>query len=418
MKKVFVLLSAVMMIFASSAVVSANDDIRIYKDGRRLMFDVPPQISEDYTFVPMRAVFEAFGMTVDWNGDTRTVTAQGNGNTITMTVGDNCISKNGSKTQLDVSVHIEGNRTLVPVRAVSESLECEVKWDGDERKVNIISSPDKVIGKAAIENMRCLIDYQPIDFVNIEGFTYLKATDLDKYGFDVTEEKGDIYVKRNKDKLPLLIDEYKNGLVRDKWFKPAQYPDINYCHSIMDIWTTKMKTGKCFDIFKTEDDVYLDNIKTNSYNVNGEMYMQADELQRYGEVIWNPVESYNQHEYVGRNLRGNNLAINLQNGAKSRWFSDFPQDYTGLASDVYYFANRSSTYGYCQYKNGKKNGIGYYMSYYQEAPLSTIYEAGEYEDNRLKNGIQITNDGKAGITLIMYEFKDFEKTQLYPKEQI
>lgn len=414
MKKLFVVTMAAAVIFISSAAVMANDDIGVYLDGEGLSFDVPPQIMEDYTFVPMRAVFEAFDMTVDWNADTQTVTAQGSGGTVTMTVGDNRIFKNGNEIRIDVSARIVGDRTLVPVRAVSESLDCEVKWDGDDRKVNIISSPDKVIGTATIENMRCLIDYQPIDFVNIDGYTYLKATDLDKYGFDVTEENGDIYIKRNKDKLPLLIDEYKNGLVRYKWFTPAEHPDSNYCHSVMDIWKSP-DFGKNYDVFQTDKKVYLGDDAANCYNVNGEMYMQADELQKFGTVEWNPREDYNQHEYVGRNLRGNNLKIDLQSDAEGIRFWDFPDDYTGFASHYYFFANRSSTYGYCQYKDGKKNGIGYYMCYYMEAPLSTVYEAGEYEDDKLKNGIQITNDGK-GITLIMYEVKDFEKIQLYPKE--
>lgn len=416
MKKVFILLSAV-MICISSAVVSANDDIRVYKDGQGLSFDVPPQIIEDYTFVPMRAVFEAFDMTVVWDGDTKTVTAQGNGNTVTMTVGDNRIFKNGTETQLDISARIVGDRTLVPVRAVSESLECEVKWDDDERKVNIISSPDKIIGTATIENMRCLIDYQPIDFVNIDGFTYLKATDLDKYGFDVTEQNGDVYVKRNKDKLPLLIDEYKNDLIGDKWFKPAEYPDTNHCHNIQSIWTSP-KIGKTFDIFISENKVYLDNIDTNAHNINGEMYMQADELQKYGSVKW--VATDGRWDNPWRGFFPNTLIIEVANSDLDTIYVPWglkleQEDYSGYVS-CEYGHRYCADYGLFRYKNGKKNGIGYYMSYYQEIPRSIIYEAGEYEDDKLKNGIRITNDLGEGITLFMYEVKDFEKTRLYPKE--
>ena len=38
---------------------------------------------------------------------------------------------------IDVPAKIVNNRTLVPVRAISESLGCDVGWDGDTRTVSI-----------------------------------------------------------------------------------------------------------------------------------------------------------------------------------------------------------------------------------------------------------------------------------------
>ncbi len=414
MKKLLLTVTAAAVVFASTAAVWANEEIRVYRDGQEMSFDVSPQIIEDRTFVPMRAIFEKFGMEVDWDGNTQTVIATGNGNEISMTVGNMSFLRNGEEIILDVPTQIVEDRTLVPVRAISESLDCEVKWDGDERKVSIISSPDKIIGTATVENMNCLIDYQPIGFVNIDGYTYLKATDLDKYGFDVTEENGDVYIKRNKNKLPLLIDEYKGDLIKEEYHVHSN--DFIYPHSVMELWKEPLY-GKEFDVFHTDKNVYIDNNIAISHNVNGEMYIHSDELQRFGNVQW--IEAgmnvaFYEHIYFHYREVKNELQINLKRDEKAIHFSDISDDYAGLVTYSYSAPNRLWTRGYCQHKDGKRNGYGYYISYFQEMP-DKLYEAGEYEDDKLKNGVIVENNLKKGC-LDIYEVKDFEQTQLYPKE--
>lgn len=44
------------------------------KDGKDITLDVPAQLINDRTLVPVRAIAEAFGCNVDWNGNTQTVT--------------------------------------------------------------------------------------------------------------------------------------------------------------------------------------------------------------------------------------------------------------------------------------------------------------------------------------------------------
>ena len=409
-----------------STSVFASDNISVILDGEKIAFDVQPQIIEERTFVPMRAVFEAFDMTVDWNGETQTVTANRDNNSISMTIGTDTFYHNGKAIELDVPAQIVGDRMLVPVRAISESLDCTVKWDGDERKVIIISSPEKVTGTATINEMRCLIDYQPIDFVNVDGFTYIKATDLEDYGFDVKEENGNIYVSRNKTKLPLLIDKYKNGLIDETWFSAREYPYVNYCHSVMDIWV-KPQYGKEFDIFETNSSVFLDGTQCNVKNINGDMYIQADELQKYGKVTWIDAKEY-YNEYHGSRygngyseIRGNTLDIHVATDDLEKVHErmyPFPENYTGYVI-IDHGEHYGVEHGIYEYKNGKANGMGYRLNYYIEIPSGVIYSAGEFEDGKLKNGIIISNVSEAnGDYIALYEVNDFEKTQLYPKEDI
>ena len=63
--------------FASPAAqpTAVLPDISVYLDGQPLTFDVQPQIINGRTVVPLRAIFEAMGAKVNWDGDTQTVTA-------------------------------------------------------------------------------------------------------------------------------------------------------------------------------------------------------------------------------------------------------------------------------------------------------------------------------------------------------
>jgi hypothetical protein len=109
-------------------------------NGSPLEFDVPPQIINERTLVPMRAIFEALGAAVAWDGDTRTVTAEGADTNVQMTIDSNEMYVNSEKITLDVPPVIIDERTLVPARAVAESFGCDVAWDSDTRTVIISSS--------------------------------------------------------------------------------------------------------------------------------------------------------------------------------------------------------------------------------------------------------------------------------------
>ena len=48
-------------------------NISIYVNGKYLSTDQPPVIQDGRTMVPLRAIFEALGATVEWFGDTQTI---------------------------------------------------------------------------------------------------------------------------------------------------------------------------------------------------------------------------------------------------------------------------------------------------------------------------------------------------------
>ena len=87
--------------------------------------------------VPVRAIFEAMGLTLDWNDTTKTITATKEGMVIVMSVNNKVTYVNGEVHVLDVAPQIIKGRTIVPVRFVSESIGAEVLWDDASKTVII-----------------------------------------------------------------------------------------------------------------------------------------------------------------------------------------------------------------------------------------------------------------------------------------
>ncbi|HBL81961.1 MAG TPA: hypothetical protein DD391_05080 [Clostridiales bacterium] len=115
----------------------APEEIMVSVNRSLLTFDQPPVIVNDRTLVPLRAIFEALGAVVDWEPTTRTVTARRDDINISLVVDTNIIKKNGADIEIDVPAQIVGDRTMVPVRAISESLGASVDWDPATRTVLI-----------------------------------------------------------------------------------------------------------------------------------------------------------------------------------------------------------------------------------------------------------------------------------------
>ena len=113
--------------------------ITVMLDGRELVFDVPPQMISGRTLVPLRTIFEALGATIDWNGNTQTVTATKDDRVVVLTIGSTTPTVNGSVVTIDQPGIIVNARTLVPLRFVAESFGVSVDWNNDTRTVTITS---------------------------------------------------------------------------------------------------------------------------------------------------------------------------------------------------------------------------------------------------------------------------------------
>lgn len=123
MKRLFaVLLTAVLLTASVSAV-------NLYVDTELVETDVPPVVVDGRTLVPVRAIFEALGATVEWDQETQTATGTRGDTTVIIQIDNTTAYVNGEARTLDVPAQLVESRTLVPARFVSEALECNVTWD-------------------------------------------------------------------------------------------------------------------------------------------------------------------------------------------------------------------------------------------------------------------------------------------------
>lgn len=120
-------------------------DARVTINGQDINFDVPPAMKSGRTLVPLRAIFEAMGAAVAWDGATQTISAVKDDKSINLTV-NSTIAKNGDEElQLDVPATMYKDRTLVPLRFVGEAFGGEVTWDGATRSVSITMDGNPIV---------------------------------------------------------------------------------------------------------------------------------------------------------------------------------------------------------------------------------------------------------------------------------
>lgn len=122
----------------SNCAFALDDGITVILNGERMVFtDAQPYIKDSRTLVPFRKIFEAFGMQVSWDGNKRQVLGKGNDTEILLTIDDTTAYVNNAKKILDVPAQITNSRTFVPLRFVSESVGADVQWNGGTNTVTI-----------------------------------------------------------------------------------------------------------------------------------------------------------------------------------------------------------------------------------------------------------------------------------------
>jgi len=133
MKKIISLLLVLLILFSFN--VSAETPINVELEGQSIVFDTEPIIRNGTTLVPLRAIFESLGAEVEWDNMTRTVTSTYEGATVKLTIDSKTAYKNGVAFELLAAPVIVNSRTLVPVRFISESFGLFVDWEPKTRTV-------------------------------------------------------------------------------------------------------------------------------------------------------------------------------------------------------------------------------------------------------------------------------------------
>lgn len=104
---------------------------------------MPPIIMNNMTLVPAREVLEPLGAVVDWKKDTEELFIAYEDSIAIAKIGSKTVNCNGVNKELELAPKIINNKTMVPVRFVSEIFDFKVEWVNSERTI-YITSPEPV----------------------------------------------------------------------------------------------------------------------------------------------------------------------------------------------------------------------------------------------------------------------------------
>ncbi|WP_246009408.1 stalk domain-containing protein [Brevibacillus fluminis] len=147
-KAMLVLCSLVFLGSAPISPASAQAKTTIMLDGYPLSFPIEPTNIKGYNMVPFRAIAEAIGITVQWDGATSTITASKQtsqkATTVVLQLNNPVATVNGVPVQLPVSPVEQKGYTLVPLSFFSQQFGANVNWNGATRTVTIASPQEEL----------------------------------------------------------------------------------------------------------------------------------------------------------------------------------------------------------------------------------------------------------------------------------
>lgn len=116
---------------------AGQENIKLSINGEILLLEDKPLLISDRTLVPLRVVSENLGGMVDWNNEDKIVTITFADKNIIIPIDSKEVKVNGTTMTIDVPAKIINNRTYTPIRFISEVIGNYVAWDEDSKTVHI-----------------------------------------------------------------------------------------------------------------------------------------------------------------------------------------------------------------------------------------------------------------------------------------
>jgi Copper amine oxidase N-terminal domain. len=111
-----------------------------YLNGAKQTMDAPPYIRNNRTYMPIRYVCYAMGMSdsnIAWDSAANTVTITQGAKVVKLTIGSKNLYYNGASIPMDVAPEIYNNRTCLPVAWVAQVFGHTASWNEQQQMVTI-----------------------------------------------------------------------------------------------------------------------------------------------------------------------------------------------------------------------------------------------------------------------------------------
>ncbi len=113
-------------------------DINVFINNKPIVMDVRPEMKRSTTYVPISFIAKELGAKVEWKSPDVIITKEDT--TIKCSIGTNTVSRNEEEFSITAMPYLSNGRTLVPLRFVSEQLNCKVSYDNISKNIYIEES--------------------------------------------------------------------------------------------------------------------------------------------------------------------------------------------------------------------------------------------------------------------------------------
>lgn len=354
-KKLFVIAAAAALATTlGCATAYAGTIPKINLNGNKILLQDSPFIENGTTYIPLRALADNMGISVDWDSATNTATLKSGATTITQTIGSKTATVNGQPVNLPAEALIRDGVTYIPVRFAAEALGGEITYNTDANSVNITYTMPKGDGRqydpfgrlirttdlpANAGEFEHIISGVPNDMYEmplkydrgewlitpVEGKDFIRPKDLrrtDKWATDDNILRWKKVIEKNLD-LRLNFDYRTIG---DEWKT-----------QLMDTLFSKFGQDYYVDGYGKELSEYISYAKENHLIIDGDYYVEPSiTYLEAGEYMRAWIRFKINSDVIGEALPYQKYMDISENFETNIWYEgylDFPIGTNNMGSD-------------------------------------------------------------------------------------
>lgn len=326
MKRLMLVLVTLFMTLSMAAYAWATGP-KIVLDGVELRPEVAPYQTGGRTMVPLRVISENMNAVVDWDPETKKAIVEQDGKTVILTLGSDHALVDGEVHLLDVPAVSVSGRTFVPLRFVSEMLDCSVDYkDG----VVTITTPDDGSMDYLLQTGEAYLNTGSVQYsgsldghvkVNINGYMQLDTMKVHVSGWFKNPDQFYTYTNTNiigESQVARMYFDGKNTYLRQgdgSWvvasdsltqFEVDEMQLSLFAQSPIDTVELIKKLG-INTRFAADEKINNIECKVISYSMNKEQYTNAIRIQIENKMY----DSMNKEEDMLRLVQNLNHSVKL-----------------------------------------------------------------------------------------------------------
>ena len=201
-----------------------------------------PMIIDGRTLVPIRAIIESFGGSVEWDENTKTVILTLEDDIIRLIINSNLAYLNSTAETLDASPAVINGRTMLPIRFIAEGFNIAVAWNGETKTVSLIKNSFDEVEYNNLMSVLPEYSGKAYTYIN-DNIPYFKTYEIINASFEYYSELDELgrcdvcFASIASDLMPTEKRESISSVKPSGWIN-ASYDNVdggylyNRCHLI------------------------------------------------------------------------------------------------------------------------------------------------------------------------------------------